>query len=317
MTGWNESSFNWTFDVSDNGCAGINSTSVGVLDLNGSIINPFVENYPINSIVSYNLVSNHSYILYINVSDNAGNKAGASNLLVLGDIPSFINDTNQTNQTEICIDSDNGLDYFTSGNVSFNYFGEGPLTNFEDQCLIKYFSDGNVTYVSSCNNTSEYSCAVNEYFCAGSEMSVSSYTCQDGCQNGACIVQNQTNQTACIQNWYVGSWSTCNDGTQTRIVNDLNNCNNLTGMPVVTQDCNDNSDDDDDDNGGSSTCSLCNGNTITYQSAPTGQIMNTNYTSEVIILNKPKRCTFNWFWLIIIILIVLILLTLWAILKIR
>jgi archaellum component FlaG (FlaF/FlaG flagellin family) len=44
-------------------------------------------------------------------------------------------------------------------------------------------------------------------------------------------------EPACIQNWSVGVWSECIQGTQTRNVTDLNSCNNATGMPSSVQEC--------------------------------------------------------------------------------
>lgn len=83
------------------------------------------------------------------------------------------------------------------------------------------------------------SCQVNN-----TQVQNGSITQSDGCGNN--ITFYQTQEVACtyvppvqncVQNWSVGQWSACVNGTQTRTVTDLANCSNSTGMPATQQAC--------------------------------------------------------------------------------
>jgi hypothetical protein len=257
MSNWNQSTYTWTFDVSDDGCAGINHYNVSLVDLNGTSV--VYGNYPFDYLITPGLINNHSYYLYIIAVDNAGNSFEASS----------------------------GVLYVNLSLINTDVDGDGyNSTIFDgDDC-----NDNN--YLINPGATEICGNGIDED-CSGADL--------------ACEPQN------CTESWVCDSWSDCEDDEETRTCSDNNQCGTYVFRPIESRDC-DSSDDDDED----SSCSLCNGKTITYQSTPSSQIMNTNYTSETIILNKAKKhYQFNWFWLIIIILIVLILLTLWAILKIR
>lgn len=72
MSSWNSSVFNWSWTVSDSGCAGIDYLNVSVADANGTVLRP-LSVYVGNSLISYGLVVNHSYVLNVRVVDRAGN----------------------------------------------------------------------------------------------------------------------------------------------------------------------------------------------------------------------------------------------------
>lgn len=92
MSNWNASTFIWTWNASDIGCAGLKNYNFTFKDVNGTVLQSN-SNYSGNSLVSSGLVANHSYLLTVYAFDNAGNFGNAvSNLLVVGSSPN-----NQTN----------------------------------------------------------------------------------------------------------------------------------------------------------------------------------------------------------------------------
>jgi len=48
---------------------------------------------------------------------------------------------------------------------------------------------------------------------------------------------NVVDPITCVPNWYVGAWSACVNGQQTRTATDSKNCGILTGRPTITQTC--------------------------------------------------------------------------------
>ncbi|MEI6849859.1 MAG: hypothetical protein WCK29_02370, partial [archaeon] len=100
--------------------------------------------------------------------------------------------TNQTNTTATCIDSDGGLNYNVKGNVTFG------------SCTYGYNSGGcgGSSISDSClGNTSANPGYLRETYCtANNSATFIDYQCPNGCALGACLpVQNQTNTTAtCI-----------------------------------------------------------------------------------------------------------------------
>ena len=63
----------------------------------------------------------------------------------------------------------------------------------------------------------------------------------NGCISNKTIREYQQVQSCnlpiCTQSWSCSSWNSCNNGLQSRICTDNNNCNNLTGKPSETQTC--------------------------------------------------------------------------------
>jgi hypothetical protein len=83
-----------------------------------------------------------------------------------------------------CIDSDGGLNYSVKGNVSFNYLGTGPLTLFEDECMLLKSDSSGSTHVINCSGSS---CMVVDYFCgADKNLNSPQFNCPNGCVDGAC-----------------------------------------------------------------------------------------------------------------------------------
>ncbi len=71
-----------------------------------------------------------------------------------------------------CIDSDAGIVYSTQGETSSNG------TSYQDYCSLNGF------FSYSCTGVQD--CSVIEYSCLNDSIVSSSYSCQDGCGNGAC-----------------------------------------------------------------------------------------------------------------------------------
>jgi len=51
------------------------------------------------------------------------------------------------------------------------------------------------------------------------------------------ILTNPTPEPSCNPNWQTGSWNACQNGQQTRTVNDSNNCGIANDKPITTQSC--------------------------------------------------------------------------------
>jgi hypothetical protein len=95
---------------------------------------------------------------------------------------------NQT-QNNACVDTDSGINHYVKGTTTNNTLSR------QDECFIKYYTNGSVQNKFECSNTINYSCGNQEYFCTDSWINSVATTCPNGCLNGACVVQNQTNQT--------------------------------------------------------------------------------------------------------------------------
>ncbi len=104
------------------------------------------------------------------------------------------NQSNNTNGSTgtfySCTDSDGGLNYFTNG------FAQSGGIITEDTCFLRYNAGGGQA-VSSCSG--QY-CALEEAFCSANNPAIYSpnglgVPCPNGCQYGACINPNETNQT--------------------------------------------------------------------------------------------------------------------------
>jgi len=83
-----------------------------------------------------------------------------------------------SNAATKCTDSDGGINYDMSGNVT-RCVKSGKCTNYADSCV---GSSGRLS----------------ERYCRGLNLAASNFKCPNGCSNGACISQavNQTNQTS-------------------------------------------------------------------------------------------------------------------------
>lgn len=113
------------------------------------------------------------------------------------------------NTSFFCTDSDEGINYYLKGNISSS-------ENLSDYCfgtnqLREYFCN----FTANSIQNKDYNCSIEGKICS----------------NGACIA------SSCIQNWSCSSWSSCISNNQTRVCTDTNNCNNITGMPFLSQSC--------------------------------------------------------------------------------
>jgi hypothetical protein len=104
-----------------------------------------------------------------------------------------VNQTNTTNP--VCTDSDGGKNYFKKGNITVN----GQKV-FEDYC----FND-----VFTTNTELEEGVCYNESNAVWGELY---YQCPNGCSNGACLPDNQTNQTGCTIDSDCGERGVCREG---------------------------------------------------------------------------------------------------------
>lgn len=88
----------------------------------------------------------------------------------------LVDNLGSENLPAFCMDSDGGINYYLRGNLT-GFIG-GSIVNLTDDCS----TDDNVTLY--------------EVYCNGSEVSdAPRYTCPNGCSNGACLPQNDTNQS--------------------------------------------------------------------------------------------------------------------------
>lgn len=96
------------------------------------------------------------------------------------------NQTNQTNITTKCIDSDGGIKIYTKGTVvGAQMIGKGN----ETYCN---YSDGKYICTDYCISSNR----IREFYCVQgtSEVAYVEYQCSFGCYNGVCL-KNQSNQT--------------------------------------------------------------------------------------------------------------------------
>ncbi len=108
---------------------------------------------------------------------------------------------------------DDGNDYFTKQKVQIRKNGIIVSTNY-DRC------EGNI---------------LNEAYCQdphSDDVSFLTYTCPDGCSEGACLKIIQ-----CTESWSCSSWSSCINGQQTRTCTDTNNCGTTLSRPPLSQSC--------------------------------------------------------------------------------
>jgi len=126
--------------------------------------------------------------------------------------------------TQDCIDTDGGKDYYVRGTVNY----EELKTDFcqvssaltcgspnEEFCVNCYKRGGMVkadesgcfcpssgiyinAWYGTCSGSLDY---VREFYCDGGTKKFESYKCPNGCVDGACVQQNQTNQTCDSEHW--------------------------------------------------------------------------------------------------------------------
>lgn len=120
-----------------------------------------------------------------------------------------------------CTDSDSGKNYYVKGRTWGMY--QGTFINSTDSCL------------DSLNATADDVLSSNylgELYCINSsDIGAEKITCSNGCYDGAC------NQTTCIPSWNCTGFGNCTNNIQFQTCQDLNSCNNLTGMPALNQSC--------------------------------------------------------------------------------
>ena len=86
--------------------------------------------------------------------------------------------------TNACTDSDDGVDYYKKGQTKQNGVPKPSSSNGYDQCMgVRY----NSPYpTDECNNPGA-GCQLKETYCLNNEATSISYTCPNGCKDGACI----------------------------------------------------------------------------------------------------------------------------------
>jgi len=121
-----------------------------------------------------------------------------------------------------CTDSDNGIDYFVYGYVTYSTTTirdgvpeEGEEYTSNDEC----FTDGSGKIV-------EKSCTPEN------RLKSDVYQCPEGCANGACL-----GEVVCVEDWSCTSWATCVNSQQTRTCTDANNCGTTANKPLEAQTC--------------------------------------------------------------------------------
>jgi len=120
--------------------------------------------------------------------------------------------------------------FYEAGSINFS-----PADNF---C---YDSDGELNYyvfgvVNSTFGAHPDYCTQNKYltefFCDNSSVSVTNFTCPNGCSNGACI-----NQSICL-NFTYSNWSQCmKEGFQVRNITHFFPVGCIGGQPILNQSC--------------------------------------------------------------------------------
>jgi|GEM_PF-3354590 len=116
--------------------------------------------------------------------------------------------------------------------TKINFFAVGdPRNNIETTSILTGVGCKSDIFTDVCTNSttlSEFYCKSNSATIAHSDILIkldtifgtTNYTCQYGCENGACKAAPQ-----CIEDWQCGSWSSCNtNGRKTRTCTDQNHC---------------------------------------------------------------------------------------------
>jgi hypothetical protein len=106
MNSWNSNSFNWTWTINDNGCAGIDYYNIKILDSTSDVILKDESHSNKDSFLLTNLSNNHAYSLNITAIDKAGNLKSESAYLFINLTSDNIDfDGDDYNNTADCDDS--------------------------------------------------------------------------------------------------------------------------------------------------------------------------------------------------------------------